>query len=249
MKQENGNADLETRFEELARRVGLLEDTHAVRTLHFKYGYYIDKCLYDEAVDLFAEDCTLYFLNGIYRGRAGARRLYCDWFREYFTGGHNGPVPGFLLDHFQGQDIVDVAPDGMSAKGRFRAIMQAGCHDSKADPVPGFPEQCWEGGIYENEYVKDGGIWKIRVLNYNMLWQADYGPGWAHSSVHLMPLTKTWPEDPKGPDELLPRPPAVWPDTRVVPFHYPHPVTGKLDGIHSADSGWPDKSGPVRESE
>ena len=83
-----------------------LEDTNAVKCLHYKYGYYIDKCLYDEAVDLFSDDGAVRFLNGLYRGKAGARRLYCHWFRNYFTKGHNGPVRGFLLDHLLFQDIV-----------------------------------------------------------------------------------------------------------------------------------------------
>jgi hypothetical protein len=228
MSDSNDIQDLRGQVEALTQKVRQLEDIHAVRTLHFKYGYYIDKCLYDEAVDLFAEDSTLYFLNGVYRGKAGARRLYCDWFREYFTNGHNGPIYGFLLDHFQGQDIVDVAEDGNNAYGRFRAIMQAGCHESKKEEIPGFPDAVWEGGIYENEYIKEDGVWKIKTLNYQMLWQADYEPGWAESGVHLPPLEKTYPDDPKGPDELLAEPPRNWPDTRVVPFHYPHPVTGRM---------------------
>jgi len=221
---------LEKKFEEqianLAHQVGVLEDIHAVRTLHFKYGYYMDKCLYDQTVDLFSSDAELYFLNGVYRGRDGARRLYCDWFRNLFTQGQNGPVDGFLLDHLLLQDIVDVAPDRQTARGRFRNIMQGGVHESR-EPIPGFPAQCWEGGIYENEYVREDGVWKIRVLNYNMLWQANYEEGWAHSGVHLPPLEKTYPDDPKGPDELLPAVPETWPKTRVVPFHYPHPVTGE----------------------
>ncbi len=216
------------RLGQLERRIAMLEDVHAVRTLHFKYGYYIDMCLYDQACELFAEDGEVRFLNGVYRGKAGARRLYCDWFRNLFTRGHNGPVHGFLLDHLQLQDIVDVAADGKSAKGRFRALLLAGQHSSKAERIANnFPEQCWEGGIYENLYVKDRGVWKIKLLNYNMLWQADYGPGWANSGVHLPALTRLFPEDPHGPDELLPATPATWPHTRVVPFHYPHPVTGE----------------------
>ena len=211
----------------LTRRVQNLEDIHAIRTLHFKYGYYIDKCLYDEVVDLFADNSRVHFLNGIYKGKAGARRLYCEWFRNFFTRGHNGPIRAFLLDHLQMQDIVDVAPDGLTAKGRFRALMTAGQHESKSERIPGFPAQCWEAGIYENSYVKEGGVWKIEVLNYNMLWQADYEKGWANDRPHLLPLDKTYPENPIGPDELMPETPAFWPETRNVPFHYPHPVTGK----------------------
>jgi hypothetical protein len=216
------------RLEQMERRLARLEDIHAVRTLHFKYGYYIDMCLYDEACDLFAEDGEVRFLNGIYRGKAGARRLYCDWFRNLFTNGHNGPVHGFLLDHLQLQDIVDISADGKTASGRFRALLMAGQHESKQERIGNnFPAQCWEGGIYENLYVKDRGVWKIKRLNYNMLWQADYEPGWAHSGVHLPALTRLFPEDPHGPDELLPAVPPTWPHTRVVPFHYSHPVTGK----------------------
>ena len=216
----------EEKITELEHRAGVLEDVHQVRTLHFKYGYYLDKCLYDETVELFSADAVIYFLNGVYRGREGARRLYCDWFRNLFTQGHNGPVDGFLLDHLLLQDIVDIAPDRQTAKGRFRNIMQGGVHESR-EAIPGFPSQCWEGGIHEIEYVKENGVWKIRTFNYSMLWQANYEEGWAHSGVHLPPLEKTYPDDPRGPDELLPEVPETWPKTRVVPFHYPHPVTGE----------------------
>jgi hypothetical protein len=204
----------------LARRVSLLEDTNAVKSLHYKYGYYIDKCLYREAVDLFSDGGEVRFLNGIYKGKQGARRLYVDWFQKYFTNGFNGPIRGFLLDHLMLQDIVDVAPDGLCARGRFRCVLQGGCHESMRDPIPNFPQQFWEAGIYENAYVKEDGVWKIKLLNYNMLWQANYAEGWAHSAVHLAPLTRTFPEDPNGPDELLPEAPKTWPETRVVPFHY-----------------------------
>ena len=42
---------LERRLQAMERQIGRLEDIQAVRTLHFKYGYYIDMCLYDEAVN------------------------------------------------------------------------------------------------------------------------------------------------------------------------------------------------------
>ena len=220
-------AELRAELEAVKGEVRMLRHVHEVRTLHFKYGYYIDMCLYDEAVDLFADDGIVYFLNGIYRGRESVRRIYAGWFREMFTKGVNGPVYGFLLDHFLSQDVVDISDDGLTARGRFRCLMQAGSHDSKPDKVRPMPDQCWEAGIHENVYVKDHDTWKIKELNYNMLWQADYDAGWAHSSVHLDPLTRTYPEDPNGPDELMDTTPKFWPHTRVVPFHYPHPVTGR----------------------
>ena len=217
---------LEAKVDQLTRQVALLEDANAVRGLHHKYGYYLDACLYEAVVDLFAEDAELKFLNGIYRGKASIRRLYCDWLRALWTDGREGPRQGLMYDHLLLQDVVDVAPDGLTARGRFRCLMQGGWHESMQNPPP-VPSQLWEAGVYENTYVKQDGVWKFLRFDYNMLWQADYEKGWAHSGVHLKPLTQTYPADPKGPDELTPFTQQAWPHTRVVPFHYPHPVTGE----------------------
>jgi hypothetical protein len=216
-------AFLKNQVAELTHRLGVIEDIQAIRTLHFKYGYYMDKWLFPEIVDLFAEDGEVYFLNGIFKGRQGVKRMFGDGF------GISGPTYGVLTDHLQVQDIVDVAPDRMTAKGRFRCFLMGGIHESRTEPTL-IPSQFWEGGVYENLYVKENGVWKIKLLNYNLAWQAEYEKGWAHSAVKLLmvsPFAKTYPEDPRGPDELKTEPFRFWPNTFLVPFHYPHPVTAK----------------------
>lgn len=220
---------LKAEVERLTREVGRLGDIEAVRRVQFAYGYFMDKGLYQEVVDLFAEDGEVRFMGGIFRGRdRGVRRLYVDRFRSSFTRGRNGPVFGFLLDHMQLQDIVDVAADGRTARGRFRALLQGGSHTSKTDRVAMLPQQWWEAGVYENEYVKDRGVWKLKVLNYCLAWQADFDKGWAHSKPYEGAFwKKAFPDDPGGPDEITAERPAFWPDTAVVPFHYAHPVTGR----------------------
>lgn len=220
-------AGMQAEIADLRRAVTRLDDIHSVRTLHFKYGYYIDMCLYDEAAELFCDDSVFTILNGVWRGKESVRRCYTGWMRGMFTQGGNGPVRGFLLDHLMAQDIVDISDDGRTAFGRFRCLMQAGSHVTKPDKVPPFDGQMWEGGIHENVYVKEDGVWKIKILNYNMLWQADYETGWAHSDNRLPALDKTYPEDRFGPDELMAEQIERWPNMRVIPFHYPHPVTGE----------------------
>lgn len=224
MTEQTRIQELEQKVEELANQVGVLEDVHAIRRLQHAYGYYIDKCLYDETVDLFAENGEVHFMGGIFRGKAGVRRLYVDRFRKNFTGGKNGPVFGFLLDHPQMQDVIDVAPDRKTAKARFRCTMQAGRHES----APEGTRQWWEGGLYENSYMRENGVWKIQVLNYRPVWHADYETGWAHTRPQYVAFfSKTYPEDPGGPDALENPKPVLWPETDVLPFHYAHPVTGR----------------------
>jgi len=221
-------AALRAQLDRLSMEVGVLQDANAVRKVQHAYGYYLDKCLYDEVVDLFADDGEVCFMNGVFRGKSALRRLYCDRFRKSFTGGHNGPVYGFLLDHLQLQDIVDVAPDRSAARARFRYLMQAGVHDTNKKAPERLPRQWWEGGIYENEYVRENGVWKIRVNNCHCVYHGLFDDGWAHTPPNMIPpFTKTFPEDPVGPDVLVVPAPVLWPQTAVTAFHYDHPVTGK----------------------
>jgi len=214
---------LEGRIAVLEHELGRLEDREAVRHLQFKYGYYMDKCLFPAIVDLFADEAKLYFMGGLFKGKEGARRLYGG------ASGLNGPADGLLFEHLIVQDIVDVADDRRTATGRFRTFMQGGVHESNPNKPSNIPAAFWEGGVYENEYVKENGVWKIAVFNYRVVWQADYDKGWARSPVGPLMVatyTRTFPDDPRGPDELT-EPPPRWPRQSIMPFHYPHPVTGK----------------------
>ena len=216
-------------MEQMAARLGVLEDAQAVRRLQHAYGYYLDKCLYEEVVELFSEDGAVQLGGAVYRGRAGQRRFYQGLLAQSAGSKSRGPVYGLLLDTLQLQDIVDVAPDRRSAKARLRCFVQGGAHDTKKDTSPGLPRQWWEGAICENAYAKgDDGIWRIRLLNYRMVYRASYEEGWAHTKMAVAESpAKTYPEDPLGPDQIESAGLSSWPDAPVVPFHYAHPVTGK----------------------
>ena len=146
------------------------------------------------------------------------------------------------------QDVIDVSEDGKTAKGRFRCNMQAGLHESvwPKDPNAKFLKQWWEGALYENEYIKENGIWKIKTLRYRPQWHATFEKGWAHTPAYwtlrwqdltcrnFIPFVSTkYPADPTGPDVLDPEA-YLWPDStfllsfeliaaHVLPFHYPNP--------------------------
>lgn len=229
-------AALEKQVAALTGRLARQEDEQAVRKLQHLYGYLIDKCLYREVVDLFTDDGEVWFFGGKYKGRAGVKRLYIERFQTSFTHGNNGPIDGFLLDHPQLQDIVDIQADGVTALARFRSVMQAGRHRDYVEPPSAMERnlpprlrarQWWEGGIYENTYKKVDGVWRIKILNYNPHWHADFETGWAHTAPNYVPFPKTtYPDDPLGPDELI-KDAWLWPTHKLLPFHNVHPVTQK----------------------
>ncbi len=223
-------SDLETRLAAVEQRVGELEDINAIRRLHWAYGYYIDFNRAEDVVQLFAQDGAVVFLSGEYRGHEGVRRLYGTWFQNFFTKGVNGPVYGFLLDHFQMQDIITVAPDRQTAKGRFRGLLMGGSHESRDYKPEGLPLQFLEAGVYENDYIREQGVWKIKRLDYMMQWQADYESGWSRTVAHLQPANQTYPDNPLGPDVLLPaaRVRKTWPHRQDVPMHFAHPRFGAV---------------------
>jgi hypothetical protein len=201
-------AALTDRIAALEQRKSLIEDSNAIERLQHAYGYYIDRGLWDEVANLFADDGTIEIgLDGVYAGKARVR--------EYLValgGGRQGLPAGKLNEHLQVMPVITVAPDGLTAKARWRAITLTGENGGEA---------FWCEGPYENEYVKDGGVWKIKTLHWYQALFVPYERGW-----------QTQP-DPTGgkhvPATLPPdRPPSVdyktWPDTYVPPFSFPNPV-------------------------
>jgi hypothetical protein len=198
---------LEARIAELERRKSRVEDVSAIKRLQHAYGYYVDKGLWDEVVDLFADDATVeYGLDGVYVGK--------ERIREYLYalgGGKQGLAEGELNEHYQVMPVVTVAPDGMSAKARWRAIIMTGRLGESA---------FWGEGPYENEYVKEDGVWKIKTLHWYSSLRVPYEGGWQ---------TNPDPTGGRFVTALTPdRPPSVeygtWPDVYVPPFHFQNPV-------------------------
>jgi hypothetical protein len=191
----------------LEKTVTRLEDEDAIENLQRSYGFYTDKAQWKEAADLFADNGTLELGGrGVFVGKA--RVL------EYLTRlSPNGLTRGRLINHLQLQPIIDVANDGNSAQARWRYVAEIGTAGESAT---------WGGGIYENDYVKENGVWKIQKLHAYVRFTTPYADGWGKTAL---PLTK--PEADFPPD----RPSSVayepYPATFVAPFRYKNPVTGK----------------------
>ena len=213
-------AALQSRIASLEHRKTLVADVTAIERLQAAYGYYYDEGLWDDAASLFADDGTIELgLDGVYAGKARVREyLYA------LGGGRSGLRDGRLNEHLQVMPVVTLAPDGLTAKARWRAIALEGNFAGDA---------FWGEGPYENEYVKDNGVWKIKTLHWYQALYVPYAGGWQ---------TNADPTRGKRVTTLTPdRPPSVeyktWPDTYLPPFSFANPVARYVPAAAAESAG------------
>ena len=205
-------SDMKERLDKLTEEVSDLkirlreaEDYIAISNLQRIYGYYVDKSQADQIADLFSENATLEIAGrGVF---VGMKRI-----REFM---HFLPQLeyGLLFNHIILQPIIHIAPDGKSAKVRCRAFVQVGMLNKSAT---------WGEGVYENEFVKEDGKWKISKLHFYPTFYNDYYQGWDKPGIPLFkPFEKLPPDLP--PTEVYESYPGVY----IPPYHYDNPVSGR----------------------
>jgi hypothetical protein len=207
-------AALRERLASVQTRAARVADVDEIENLQGSYGYYTDKMLWDEVLDLFADDGTLEIgPSGVYVGKDSIRRYLYS-----LSGGKQGPLEGVLNDHFQLQPIVTVAADGASAKARWRLFLLTGVSGSGSGGN-------WGEGTYENEYVKQDGRWKISKLHWYATFIAPYEGGWLHTSAKAVEdyAMGKGVEPDRPPTEAY----APFPGVYVPAFHYKNPVSGR----------------------
>jgi hypothetical protein len=196
---------LQAQVEELTHRIGRAEDFIDLSNLEDAYGYYLDKCQWDQAADLFARDGRI---------EVGGRGVYIgqDRVRAFM---HHLPKfqYGQVFNHMQLQPVITVEPDGKSARARWRAVIQAGVLHKSAQ---------WGEGTYENEYVKENGVWKFKSVHFFATYYIDYDKGWDKGGNAPPPPIKDFPSDQPSSVNY-----KTFPDVFIPPYHYKNPVTGK----------------------
>jgi hypothetical protein len=199
---------LEAKLASLQREVNLIEDRKAIERLQQMWGHYVSEGMASEAAALFSASPVAsieYAQQGVYVGKA---RI------EAFLKASGARVqPGELRETPVMQAVIHVAADGVTAKGRWRSLVLGGMHGQDGQ---------WQEGPYENEYVKEGGVWKIARLHWYVTVSSSYDKGW-----HREPYPIAGPLRDLPPDQ----PPSVvyssFPSFFLPPFHFLHPVTGK----------------------
>jgi hypothetical protein len=201
------------RAQTIDARANRVNDANELRNLQQIYGYYVDEALWDQVADLFTEDGTMEIgFNGVYAGKASIRKYLYG-----LTGGKPGLAHGELNNHIQLSPVITLAPDGQSAQGRWRALIQTGSFGKGSGGN-------WGEGIYENEYVREGGVWKIRKLHFFVKFYAPYEGGWTRGPKDY---AASYGKSKVRPDRATSVKYQAYPEHFTPPFHYENPVTSK----------------------
>jgi len=175
-----------SRIEKLALDVERTESVRAVKRLQIAQAHYLLYGLWDEAADLYSSEAEIVSGRSLARGRDAIRA----WLIERFGYGQAAPAARALRLQLILAPIVTLSSDGRSAKGRWSELSATGIYGERAD---------WFGGIQENVYVREGGVWKIHRIGDFPHFAGSYEDGWR----------------------------SLTPDLPVIPYHFIPSMAGR----------------------
>jgi hypothetical protein len=202
-------AQLLARIEQLEQRLGAVEDREAIERLQYQYGFYLDNRMWREVADLFT-DANPSIEIGRRGNYVGKERVY-RFLHEVLGQGRWGLCKDEIINHMQLQMVTTLYGDRRTARSRSRAIVQG-------NSPPGSGSMLWAEGLYENDYVKEAGTWKIQRIWWVPTFYVQVA-GFDRAVFQSGPESREFPPDSPSapPDSGLGR---LFP-----PFHYLHPFT------------------------
>jgi hypothetical protein len=193
---------------EIEDRIAVMNDESLVRNLQAAYGYYVNRRMWDDVTDLFAGN-GVYEVGGVglYSGKEGVRKALERM-------GPAGLTHGVLNDRLQFDTVVSIAPSRREARVRGIEMGMLGEADKG--------EAYWEVSVFDNRFVKEDGLWKVREMRVFPLFRSDYSKGWGKSRI-----IETAQAGALAPDRPLPRTDTGDQDRIIPAFVSTHPVTGR----------------------
>lgn len=203
-------AALRAQVEKLSQQVAILQDKDEITRLQYTYGYLMDNRMFNEMVDLFADEGAWMEIGG--RGRYYGKANIYRFLHEVLGDGRWGLLKHEVINHVQEQPIITVDDDRQHAWMRARAQVQG-------NSPPDTPHFLLADGIYENAYIREGGRWKIQGVTVTMTYYAALERD--RVSFPTAPPSAAFPPD-------VPSQPVVEALGRQFnPWHFEHPITGK----------------------
>ncbi|OGO31745.1 MAG: hypothetical protein A2Z29_06300 [Chloroflexi bacterium RBG_16_56_11] len=214
--------ELEAKVKALEGRIQTMEDIEEIKKLQRAYGFYLEHWMAEDIIDCFADgpDTVLLVAAGEYRGKENIR----DFFHHGRTviESRKSDNPEFLHQVMQLSGVVHVDPDGKTAKGRWYGFGANAFPAGGGKINPG-----WMNGVYEIEYVKQDGRWRLKKVHWCMTFHAPWGESFVDPARRLdLRIDRPYKRNPAlkpdgGPEETL------YPSGFICPFHFDNPGTGR----------------------
>ena len=162
--------------EDLARHIAMLNDEDEVRNLQHAYGYYADRRMWTDVVDLFAaENVTVNIDNvGSFSGPSAIREAVEKWM------GPEGLSQGVLNERLIFNTIVHIHPvsqDGGKQLALARGIEIGLLGDANRT------RGVWQFNTFLNRFTKEDGTWKLKDLHISPLVVSNYSAGWGDGGI------------------------------------------------------------------
>ena len=226
------NGTLESRLAFLEKQVGELteqlskndneiqelKDIEDIKKLQAAYAYYLENSMGQDVIDCFSNDPGVSgtFVEGTYKGPEGIKRYFSRMMEK---------APSFLHQVRMDTPYISIAADGKTAKGRWY-----GDGTVAFKPLNNQIDPMYMNVVYEMEYIKEDGVWKIYTLAFQMLYA--FQPSKQETTAEVSSAEPSS-DDAFDPDNMKLSPDewaefdTQYPSGYIYPFHFKHPVTGK----------------------
>ena len=156
----------------VAAQVDRADALRAAKRLQYSFTAYGEYGLWGDMAALFSEAGVLQIGD---RKITGTRAIR-DYLKTEIGQGRDGIAAGGLNTQLFMAPVITLSADGQSARGRWQELTLRGRLGDKAD---------WSGGMQVNDYVREGGVWKIALMNVIPQFKGPYETGWFSVSPEL----------------------------------------------------------------
>jgi hypothetical protein len=212
---------LEAKVAAMEKELTRLGDIEAIRKLEHAYSFYLVMWMPEEIIALFSgrDDVTLEWPEGTFFGKDGLSR--------FFGRINQAKDPEFMHQMMHLSDVIDISPDGQTGKGRWWGFGAMALGSKEMGMM-----QAFACGIYENDFIKENGVWKLWKIKWVPVYSATPATGWVKPERLAKPRPPRAGEERQVGDWWQPDRPAKgiaygYPSGYILPYHFKHPVTGK----------------------
>ncbi len=163
----------------LARDVVRAESIRDIKNLQRTYAQYAQYGLWNEMAGLFAQDGAVVIGPEVGPAQMRGHAAIASFFTNQYGNGHQGLEAGAVHTTLIAAPVVNLSVDGNTAKARWDSLTLLA--DSKGNASA-------EGGIMENDYVKEHGVWKIATLHFYPQYSGPYETGWTNVDGKDLPI-------------------------------------------------------------